>query len=1182
MPELQISSRLREIARSEDVVWFVGSGVSTWSGLPRWDGLIEQLATMLDDLGRPMPLVRTEAGRGDLLTAASYGFDALSPSERAQFIQKVCLHGHSTPSELHHEIAKSPSGCFVTTNYDQLLEQALGAPTVVTSRHQVELATIVQARSRNFVFKPHGDVGDIETVVLTREHYRDMLGENRHVTDAVRTLLVSRPVIYIGFGLRDPDFMALLDTLATTRRTPLQDHFALMADVSESERDYWRRSTGINIVTFATVDGGRPSERFANLLMLVKELHADELTEGDSAESSVGPHAALDVLRYLGGLAAVSQAGRFSLTHSVRTERSQRPGVALRGYLHEALAGVDSDILLTGPPGAGKSVAIDMALSKIATDSFATLLEGTHSRVRVPLRSSLRHYSGALRDTIEASLPSNVVLADLVRDYDVVFFIDGLNEVADEYVSTGHFARDLSELREAYADAVFVLATRFGEAWSSLKIPEVTIERVPESTVERLVSAAGVSIAELDPPVFELLSRPLFLSLLRSGELDLSAVQGIHDIYRMLVRGWTYRVSDELGVTVDVGAALSRLAYEVAGKGRQLLEVSDVERSLSSGFGDVGVGRIISSLLKQNILFAEAGSRVAFMHHSILEYLAASHLSTLFVDESESLDQHLEQRSWDHVILLCLGYLDEAAASDFYSRVVEVDVLLALRALWYVESDQERLAKIALRELFAQVKSGRYGMRVIHMDLPPGVNVVDELRELSALGGFVGAYADFRLLMGRSDTADALGAAVIARAGEYTYLSELGRRFGGVLSLDDVVAILDKVQAHFPELDERLLDHEDNPQDLAMEPLFEELLREHLRQNTLRVVEELDRRGPLAAASLIRAAGSTRTTECLVYLMDKCLEAESAVFWTFLALRHPDGSGAFAPGVLARVVPLAEHELRGLVAGGRNGLRWRLDLLKTLCGMSEAVPRLIHDQLPEFAGILGVTMAEVVGDRDRVFRLLADLAASGGWGEDEREWDGLGFLDELDWSDHIDLLRSILTSNATTAFLAEFAEPLRHTYVEDASGQWRVSWTADDIATLSGRIVNADAYWHGYVLGSVLGGRASSTARHRILEHFRVLEGHEKTQFYIFVLSNVESFSLDDFRPSDVDWMIEQIVEPHFDPWDPPLLVNIATAELVEQQIIPRIRSSIEFSQSVHAQDLLDALGKALGARFFL
>jgi hypothetical protein len=57
------SKKLRQVLAQEDAVLFIGAGISIWSGLPSWPGLIDELAAFLDEEGLPSCSVRAERAR---------------------------------------------------------------------------------------------------------------------------------------------------------------------------------------------------------------------------------------------------------------------------------------------------------------------------------------------------------------------------------------------------------------------------------------------------------------------------------------------------------------------------------------------------------------------------------------------------------------------------------------------------------------------------------------------------------------------------------------------------------------------------------------------------------------------------------------------------------------------------------------------------------------------------------------------------------------------------------------------------------------------------------------------------------------------------------------------------------------------------------------------------------------
>ena len=154
--QLALIERLKATLRKPDTVVLVGSGVSVWSGLPTWPKLIIELADFVEKQGLPARSVRQALQDGDLLLAASYGVHLLQKRDLAKFIRTACRHGIAKPHDIHKLIALLGPTCFITTNYDRLLEDGLalhgpgGRPKVVTNKQITELQEILPASATHF------------------------------------------------------------------------------------------------------------------------------------------------------------------------------------------------------------------------------------------------------------------------------------------------------------------------------------------------------------------------------------------------------------------------------------------------------------------------------------------------------------------------------------------------------------------------------------------------------------------------------------------------------------------------------------------------------------------------------------------------------------------------------------------------------------------------------------------------------------------------------------------------------------------------------------------------------------------------------------------------------------------------------------------------------------------------
>ena len=401
------ADRLRTVLGRDDTIIFVGSGVSVWSGLPTWYGLLTELVSYVENAGKNSYLIRRELANSDLLLAASYGFDQLTPNERCEFLRSIFRASPFQPSLLHREITQLGPSCFITTNYDGLLERALleSRPSevfdVVTPLQQLEISSIIQSRAKGFIFKPHGDIGSCDSIILTREDYRQLQGGWRNVLEAMRTLLASRPAIFIGFGLRDPDFLLIQDHLMATFGVNPTDHYALVPDVIPEEIDYWRRSYGIHLIPYSTnqnLEGADKHRAILDLLKSVKPLTGD-------AESIIESH------DYSGRILALARHSRRILS-TIATPDSIIPlqleqdrtktSDDTKGWLklgEDSLGFLESSrdkMILEGAPGSGKTFLIEQAAREIAQELERACLARPSTRNK--------HHSGTRTHSISETI----------------------------------------------------------------------------------------------------------------------------------------------------------------------------------------------------------------------------------------------------------------------------------------------------------------------------------------------------------------------------------------------------------------------------------------------------------------------------------------------------------------------------------------------------------------------------------------------------------------------------------------------------------------------------------------------------------------------------------------------------------------------------------------------------------
>ena len=185
-----------------------------------------------------------------LALAAECGYEARYPSWDAGDLRRVAAHYASTmgaanlfdairdrvtagraPSPALRALAGLGFPLVITTNYDDLYEQALGGrphdKCVYSPDDDVptrDIETGMPSSARPFILKIHGDVGSRNSFVVTEDDYiRFVLRMSdkeavNPVPLGVRLCLKVWPTLFIGYSLQDYNLRLLFQTLRWKKR----------------------------------------------------------------------------------------------------------------------------------------------------------------------------------------------------------------------------------------------------------------------------------------------------------------------------------------------------------------------------------------------------------------------------------------------------------------------------------------------------------------------------------------------------------------------------------------------------------------------------------------------------------------------------------------------------------------------------------------------------------------------------------------------------------------------------------------------------------------------------------------------------------------------------------------------------------------------------------------------------
>jgi hypothetical protein len=223
IPYFQPPPILPELMFDKRCVAYVGAGFSRACGMPDWWGLVERLIAYGEQWLAPERLLPARAALDstNLPMAASLVKEILTPSLINECLSETFgsvgfsradIEARRRMTYRMYDLVRATWAGIVTTNYDNLIEQAL-APAIESTHwvndvqihgDTVRLAEALTASGQEKLFfvKLHGSLGG-PRVVLTTEDYDEAYLRSPRISTFLSALMLHYHVLFIGCSLED-------------------------------------------------------------------------------------------------------------------------------------------------------------------------------------------------------------------------------------------------------------------------------------------------------------------------------------------------------------------------------------------------------------------------------------------------------------------------------------------------------------------------------------------------------------------------------------------------------------------------------------------------------------------------------------------------------------------------------------------------------------------------------------------------------------------------------------------------------------------------------------------------------------------------------------------------------------------------------------------------------------------
>lgn len=269
----QIPGRLLTVLREKHGALFVGAGASRQAGLPSWKELVDELAGELN-------YSLEDGGDPDLLVKIPQYYE--SEYGRRPLMEKIreILERRAQRGSIHKCLANLPVNLYYTTNFDTLLEDEITnrrrmKPQVIASERMArQLTELGHCQVR----KIHGTIGDDwDDVVITRTDFARLPATRPIFFQRLADDLASHVFLFVGYSLRDPDFIAVYDNMFRQMAGKHQTHFLALADQPKPLETDDLKSRGFQVIEIWNYPGNDRSERLRHFLELLVDNTSEQI-----------------------------------------------------------------------------------------------------------------------------------------------------------------------------------------------------------------------------------------------------------------------------------------------------------------------------------------------------------------------------------------------------------------------------------------------------------------------------------------------------------------------------------------------------------------------------------------------------------------------------------------------------------------------------------------------------------------------------------------------------------------------------------------------------------------------------------------------------------------------------------------------------------------------------------------
>lgn len=202
------------------LIIFVGAGVSrNVDGMPSWNQLIQEMAKAINytkcetcnkkasECEKDCKFIN-DFSQDEYLKIPQYVFNR--DNEQYNRILQENIKQPDVNAPLSNAILDLNPAHIITTNYDKIIETCNNE---LLDNYDVIIydKDLLNTQKNRYIIKMHGDIGDIETIVLKEADYLDYSQDHVLIEMFVKSLLTDHTILFLGYSLNDYNIKLIIN-----------------------------------------------------------------------------------------------------------------------------------------------------------------------------------------------------------------------------------------------------------------------------------------------------------------------------------------------------------------------------------------------------------------------------------------------------------------------------------------------------------------------------------------------------------------------------------------------------------------------------------------------------------------------------------------------------------------------------------------------------------------------------------------------------------------------------------------------------------------------------------------------------------------------------------------------------------------------------------------------------------